>query len=171
VAPPTPLLFAIAQQLHDGVAAELAAVETAGGSPVPARSGIVHGEPTVEDCCDGMLWCRWVSEFLTDDFPNEVGTWRACESLVAAAVYEVGVMRCVPTVETKGQGRVKLPTAEALQASALELAIDAAALMRGVYATARAWKRDRLFVIDSLQPTPEEGQCGGSFVTLTVQLR
>lgn len=161
-----PLLHAVSLELRAAVLAELAA----SGLEEPGRAEVVHAEVVFDECQCGLLWARWVTSFLTDAFPAQVEGAVHCSALTMAAVYEVGLIRCVPGVTTISQNRVRVPSADELEASALELAEDAAALMRAVLCVARTWGKSRRYMIGAMDPATTEGQCGGSVVTLTVEL-
>lgn len=160
------MLYTLAGELHTAVMAELEATP----SGAPARAGVLHGSVVADDCCDGMEWVRWTSMFLTGSFPDADSRPVADCAMVLVTVYEVGVLRCVPTVKQVGPSAVRLPTAAELQASALEMAIDAAAILRAVCAVASTWGRDRRAVLGTVEPVETSGDCGGSQMTLTVEL-
>jgi hypothetical protein len=165
VANPTP--FDLAKELHDAVLAAVAA----SANPEPKRHGVVHGQPAFDECCDGMLWSRWTNQFVTSRFPQPATTpVPGGSGLVVVTGLEVGMLRCTPGVSRAGQNRVKLPTAAELEASALELSIDAAALFRGIFSTVKSWPRSRRWVLGSLDPVDVDGRCAGSLMTLTAEL-
>jgi len=158
-------LYDIAEELHQGVMAELAS----SGLVAPLVHGVYHGDIAFDSCCDGMLWVRWTSVYLTSSFPIEVQAFAPCHSQALVADYEVGLLRCVPRVQTAGRN-VILPTPDELAASALELASDAQAVLRGVCGTATGWGREKRYVMGRSLPVNTEGGCGGSVVPVTVEL-
>lgn len=163
------LLFGLAEQIR--VAAHDAVTATVNGAP--KRSGVVHGTSVVYDeCCAGLLWVRWTTLFVTSSFPNADGEgspYQPCNAKTLAAVYEVGVLRCVPALEASGR-TPKVPAAAELAASADQLGADASALVRGLRTLIASWGRNRRAVLGTLEPAETGGRCGGSVIELTVEL-
>jgi hypothetical protein len=135
----------------------------------PGRFGLVHGEPAFDECCVGFAWSRFLRVYTYRNWPNELHMSEKC-AVGLAAVYELGIVRCVPTLTTGRGGKDVLPKAQDLENSAIELADDALWLMQSALSTTQAWQTRRRAFVSAVEPVSPNGECAGSMLTVTAQL-
>lgn len=113
--------------------------------------------------CEGMLWVRLDRLYPSGGrFPSQDTSTTSCVS-VLAAVLEVGVYRCQPTMGADGT-----PPSEAEQTQAAIVQADDALALHKAIACCRAIT-SRPNLLGSYLPR-DGGSCGGGSWTVTVQL-
>lgn len=129
---------------------------------------LIRGVQALPDSCGcnqgdcGKAWVRLDRIYPSKQFPVQDQTADNCSS-VQAAVIELGILRCVPTL---GQGGA-MPTAEADAQAALEAVRDAGAMLH-VFRCCTAL--DGVNTMLGVYQPRDAGDCGGGTWTITVQL-
>lgn len=122
-----------------------------------------------EDGCDGLVWVNVVRLYRTTSFPAEADQGRPCSGPLVA-VLQVGVARCVATLDDGGRP----PSPDDMERDAL-VGLDDAVRLEAALCRARKWCEERELVTDSVHTGVEPiGPSGGSLVwvqTWTVQLQ
>lgn len=139
------------------------------GGPEPCFCGVLAGEQVAWDYCQpcegdmcGMAWVRIASIVPLSATTSNDGTilLNRCAPALAA-IFEIGVLRCAPTVGPEGQ----LPDmAEQLAAAHLQ-ASDMAAAGR---AAACCFTDGRMVAVNQWTPLGPDGGCVGGSWTVTV---
>lgn len=110
-----------------------------------------------DDGCDALVWINLLRTWRTNEFPVESQSPVECTA-TRAALFQVGVARCVSTVDDQGW----LPSADVLDQEALALLDDAHRLDRAVCQAARRLVHDREVALAySLGPGEPIGPEGG----------
>jgi hypothetical protein len=160
---PDTRIWPLATQLASCLCAEL----TAAGGPEPCFCGVLAGDSVAFDYCSpcegnacGMAWVRLAAVApLQSAVGNTIAIGRCSPSLVAT--FEVGVLRCAPTLTEDGG----LPSmADQLDAAELQ-ASDMAAAGR---AAACCFTDGRLVIVGAWTPVGPQGGCLGGSWTVTV---
>jgi len=126
--------------------------------------GIHPGDNASWDLCEcgdgscGKAWVRLGSAFPYETFPA-ASLQSQCELPVAYTV-EVGIMRCMPTMELDGSA----PEADVVSDVALGIAIDQAALLRAI----NCCQSSHIKSVEAWQPLGPLGACVGGVWTLYV---
>lgn len=147
-----------------------ALADTVGGDP-SCFCALVPGREAPADWCTcsgaggcGMAWVRLDSLYASGDrFPAQDGTTRALCAKVLAAVIEVGVYRCLPTNDQRGNP----PGPVAQTQAALVATDDAMAIASAILCCESVTKRS--YLLGRYTPSPPS-VCGGGAWTVTVQL-
>lgn len=147
--------------------------DDAGAQPCPPRSGVLVGDVAWDDCCNGQLWVRVTRVFQSSTFPQEDISAQPCGGPYAAQ-FELGLLRCAPTITENGA-----PSVEALEASAQMTYYEAELLRRTVACSLTDWRKSYLDPVFKAVTNGEvidvsfigaEGGCIGSQVTFVVGL-
>lgn len=154
-------------RLHDFATDILTAVEDAfadAGVALPARRYVHHGAVAYD--CDQLVVA--LERFALGLPGAEDQTPIRC-AVARTAIFAVHLLRCVPS--SSGSGTA--PTPESLDASSLELMVDAWLLLTGVLATYGAGELstrcDSLAII-GLDPYGPQGGYGGSVLRIGAQV-
>lgn len=137
-------------------------------SDIPVcRCCVVAGNVALDNCCEeddceGQAWVRLVRVYPSDRFPAAGAQKTACP-IQWAAVVEVGVVRCAPTLNNQGE----VPTCEELAASAAGVHADMVAMYRAVGCC--GLDSDEV-VLGEWSPIGPEGGCVGGRMTATVAI-
>lgn len=138
--------------VHDAISPVLTGIVDAAKallSPVPRR--IVHvnpGEVAWDGCCDGQLWGRIVA---VDPHVSAQAATVACGVDYWLVTVAVGVIRCVETVDDRGNS----PRPARVEADGRQQALDLAAIERAVLCD------DRVHTVNGWTPLGPEGGCAG----------
>lgn len=114
-------------QPGDACSALLAVVAGAlseAGRPA-GRSAVVVGQVAWDDCCEGYLYVGCERLYHSSTFPVEDAGWDPCHVSANAALFVVGLLRCVPTLDDGGTP----PSPAALTAASLVVYDDAAVIL------------------------------------------
>ncbi len=156
-------VVALLSWLLDAACEELAA--TASG-PVGARL-IAPGSvaPPADWCCQtaeglGMAWVRVTRRYLSTAFPAPDSTPGACRTGQLAVECELGVYRCVATLDDRGEP----PSPAEVTADALAADADACALANAV--NRLSWTHVR----GAWVPAGPSGGCGGGAQLVAVSI-
>lgn len=141
------------------------------GLTTPCFIGLVPGDSQYLACgeCDdgrcGSAWVRLQSEYPSRNFPAQDQDAVKCGGLMAYII-EIGVLRCVPTINADGTGP---DVAEQLASTRIQMA-DKAALKAAICCLADRGFRGRplRYSLGTYTPTPFQGGCGGGFWTVTI---
>jgi len=158
------LVFQVASDILECVAD---ALEDA-GVEVPERQYVHQGEVALDTCPDcAQLVVSFMG--LEHAIPGGDLEIAACAP-PRTATFDVWLTRCVPVLHENGDP----PTAEELTASAEELNTDAWVLANVIWSTHKAdgcWGSTcDSVMLGSLVPYGPEGGCGGSHMTIQLQL-
>lgn len=169
-APAVPYLWA--KELLD-CACEALTNHTTGGCP--DRACVYNGDTAVayDNCCDGQLWVSWdrtiPSDWKTQSFGNfptrsPRATKANCFQLIAIE-FEIGIIRCAPTVHDDGTP----PTCEEIEESALQMHEDAWAILKGVLCCLNEFSAAGFYTSwEQQEPTGDVGGCTGSVLRVAV---
>lgn len=133
-------------------------------------SGVVPGGSVAYDyctcgtgtACGGMAWVRLGSFFPSTDFP--IPDTRATCATKMAYRLEVGVVRCIPTLDSRGNP----PTMDQqLRAFDLQMA-DMAAIRLAIACCMRDFE-DTDYILENYTPIENQGGCGGGFFTVLIE--
>lgn len=102
------------------------ALDECGREPVN-RAYVAAGEIAWDDCC-GMLVVAPERVYHSDTFPQEATTQELCAERVISIEFVVLLVRCVPTVDSRGNA----PSAADLQAAYSDLLGDAAVIYNAI---------------------------------------
>ncbi|MFF3665470.1 hypothetical protein [Microtetraspora malaysiensis] len=148
------------------------ALEESLGGP-PCRCCVYPGAQVPADsCCDcgagqGQAWVRVAKIFpAAARFPEQSFAVESCASRSWGVELEVGVYRCVATVDDEGNP----PSCEQVEHDAAVILDDAAAMRRAVaccFADGEHGNRD--LVVGEWTPIGPSGGCGGGSMTVTIQ--
>lgn len=141
--------------------------DTPGG--VPCFCGVVPGANVAMDYCDcgstaracGMAWVRLDSLYPSRVFPQPATEANACRDPLAARI-QLGVTRCLPGMDARGN-----PPSVAAQAEAVRVQMADMAAMRRA---ASCCFTSGLFLLGQYTPIGPTGNCGGGQWTVTVQV-
>lgn len=156
------IALAVADALVTCVCAEL----EDRGDP-PCFCGLVNGGQALPDSCGcsgggcGRAWVRVADMFPSTRFPIQDQA-AACDVSIGA-VFEVGILRCVPTLGAAGS----MPTALDLANATVQQLSDASALLTAIRCCTAV--TDRQHVLGHYTPR-DAGDCGGGVWTVTVQM-
>lgn len=129
---------------------------------------LVPGAQAFADACScgnsgcGMAWVRLDRIYPSRNFPLQDQTASPCNSPLAAVI-EVGVLRCVPTLKAGGQP----PTAVELTQAAIDQGRDAGAMLAALNCCDAIGDRPHTL---GLYVPRDAADCGGGAWTVTVQL-
>jgi hypothetical protein len=143
---------------------------TKAGIPAGCMATLVPGDQSylaAGECDDGTCgsaWVRLVRAFPSRDFPGQDTTQATCATRLAFEL-EVGVLRCVDTIQQDGTGP---DAATQLATTRMQLA-DMAAMHRAIKCCFAG--RDTDYVLGAYQPTPFMGGVGGGTWTVTIPQR
>lgn len=157
--------------LADITAALLAEVDAclvAAERPVN-RKVITVGSASWDECCEGMLWVNVERTYRSETFPIEDNNWKPCESNPLAVILGVGVLRCTPGMDDRGN----LPDPVLTSAASLELIDDAELVRRCLIISGcddEGFNADRGTLIAGTTFLADDGQCIGFEVRLLVEL-
>jgi hypothetical protein len=118
-----------------------------------------------DSCCDGhgQAWVVLQNGWLTDSYPRaDSGVPAPCKNDSVAQTIEVGVLRCVGTLECDCACK---------EQSALDVMIDFQALLQGVLCCFWDQQEDTCGSVEGIKWRfiGPEGGCAGSAITFTVQ--
>lgn len=151
----------------DALRACLCSTLTAREDP-PCWCGIVPGPVAYPDYCGcggegcGMAWARLDRIYPSTKFPAPDSTAATCATPLAA-VLEVGVLRCWPTIQEGG----KAPTVDAMANATMRATADAVSLFKAVRCCTEV--TDHPYLLGVYLPQ-DAGDCGGGRLTVTVSL-
>lgn len=163
--PPTEdtLVLPLLSSMVDCLCEELAASY----GPDPCFCGLVPAALVAMDFCDcggiscGMAWVRLDSIYPSRRFADQTTDARCGDPL--AVRINVGVTRCLPGPDARGNPPDAVAQAEAV---AVQMA-DMAAMRRAV---ACCLPQSTKYVLGTYQPLGPSGNCGGGVWTVTVQV-
>lgn len=131
--------------------------------------GVLPGINIPADYCDctsgscGQAWVRLNNVYSSGQFPNPSLGPNSCFDPIAARI-DMGVLRCVPGIGSRGE----MPDEEE-QAEAVHVQVsDVAAIYRAIHCCLPANPKD--WVIGQYLPIGPLGNCGGGAVAITVRL-
>jgi hypothetical protein len=165
------LLPVILDDLRANLVTRLAAIATPYEAE-PCESVIYSGPQAVADWCRcsrsgggcGQAWTRLFGMVAsTTAFPIPDQRANACDAVVAAVI-ELGVLRCAPGPDNRGQVDPAAVTNSALQA-----ALDAAAMREAIACAPTLDTKDRASLLGRYDPIGS-GDCVGGTWQVTVQL-
>ena len=154
----------------DGLVACLCAqlADTSGGSP--CFCGMVGGQQAIADHCScdgdrkcGQAWVRLDRIYPWEQTITTQARTPTCTSPLAAVI-ELGVYRCIPTVKADG----KAPDVAAQTNQALTAVADAGAMVSAMACCAALTARSH--VLGTYVPR-DSGDCGGGVWPVTVALQ
>lgn len=134
----------------------------------PCFCGLVGGRQAIADQCGcdkggcGMAWVRLDRIYAFDRDVSTPARLPRCGNPLAA-VLEVGVYRCIPTVQADGSG----PTVTAQNDQTLGQVADAGAMVAAIKCCTAITTRDH--VLGTYTPR-DSGDCGGGIWPVTVAL-
>lgn len=115
---------------------------------------------------NGQAWVRWTNRFPYSTFPIPANSARPC-GFPKAVVIEMGIIRCVPIMDDRGNP----PDADAMTDAAQAAGIDGEALLWAVCcASSTDAFKNRSILVGNLLPVGPQGACGGVTLTLTMDL-
>lgn len=161
VTPAQQMLDAVCQGLN-----ELGLSEN--GSPrCPERQVITTGaEPAWDDCCSGLLYVSLVRVYPTNTFPEQTTDPQKCWSARLVGQYQIGVLRCAPSLKGRGQ----VPSAAEVSNNGLAVMEEGYATMRAIGCLMALWKPRQAAFLAQTYVGPEGG-CVGSTLDVAVELR
>lgn len=143
--------------------ADVQACLAAAGRPV-SRAVVTVGAATWDECCAGMLYVNVVRTFRSESFPVEDVSWVPCRRNPLAVELVVGVLRCAPLPDDRGN----LPSASAITAASLVVLDDA----QTVAACLTKWgcDDDVASVLAGQTMLADEGGCVGHETRMLVEV-
>jgi hypothetical protein len=125
---------------------------------------VTVGAATWDECCQGMLYVNIVRMYRSEVFPVEDANWVPCRRSPLVVELTVGVLRCAPLPDDRGN----LPTASDVTAASLAVLDDAATLA----ACLGKWgcEDDIASVLTSQTMLADEGGCVGHETRLLVEV-
>lgn len=144
--------------------------DTVGG---PVCTCCLSPGPEPADCCpcdggDGKAWVRVIRIFATGArFALPALDPSACKTGALAVELELGVYRCVSTIDDEGNS----PTCDQRNADAAKILDDAAAMRRAVKCCFPATDEGthRQVIIGDWRSLGPEGGCAGGALTVTIE--
>lgn len=151
--------FAVCETILGGVLGDLEACDR----PAVSRAIVAAGQVAWDDCC-GQLVVGPERVYRSSEFPVEDATDEICEGGWIAVSIVVLLVRCVPTVNERGEA----PSAAAMNAAYASLLRDAAVVWRsvGVKKLPHDWRR----ALVAQEFVGEQGACVGVETRLTIGL-
>lgn len=161
---PDLLIYPLLTSLADCLCVELAL--SPGGEP--CFCGVVPASLVAMDFCDcagalrcGMAYVRLDTVFPSRRFPDQTTDAR-CTDPLAARVH-IGVTRCLPGMDTRGN-----PPGVVEQSEAVRVQMgDMAAIRRTIEC---CFDDGRAVLLGAYTPVGDQGNCGGGFWSATVQV-
>jgi hypothetical protein len=144
---------------------------------VQIRPGSVFtamADSTGDECCQGIAWVRAAGKVPTGgDWPNQLGSVQGPSASRGQPAYyavqvELGIYRCIPVISNVEGANDGYPTGAQWLAAAQEHEDDSAALRRAVCCLRAIYGNDAVLE-GPTQPMPNEGNCGGQLVVVTVR--
>lgn len=141
---------------------------TAQLAPVCGGVALIPGQQAYPDSCGcgndgcGQAWVRLDSLYPSKQFPVQDISPTNCGSPLAAVI-EVGVLRCVPTLTAGGTP----PTVVALTQAAIDAAADTSAMLEALACCPEVQERPHIL---GRYAARDAGDCGGGVWTITVQM-
>jgi hypothetical protein len=128
------------------------------------RAVVTVGAATWDECCEGMLYVNIVRTFRSENFPLEDATWTPCRSNPLAVEMLVGVIRCSPMPDDRGN----LPKADDITTTSRSVLDDA----QTVYRCLNGWgcDEDRASVLTGQTMLADQGGCIGVETRILVEL-
>lgn len=165
-----PITWCVSQALQACLCAELPVT-----SKGVACCCILPGADIIADSCEvGQAWIRLVTEYpLSSRFPNPATGMEptACGEVGHgwAATFELGVLRCMPQPDERGN----LPSCDEYSESARLVAADKYAMRRAIMCC--DWRdtcglTDNRIVMGAWTPLGPDGNCVGGTTNVTVEL-
>lgn len=160
------ILGEVLEGLRDCLCGQL----TDGMGGAPCFCGLVGGRKAIADRCScdgdnqcGMAWVRLDRIYPYEGQVTQPARTPSCVTPLAAVV-ELGVYRCIPTVGADGEG----PTVVQQTNQTLTQLADAGALFAAVKCCDAVTKRSH--VLGTYTPR-DDGDCGGGLLTVTVAIQ
>lgn len=143
-----------------------AELENSLGGPV-CECAIVAGTNAVFDnCCAGTAWLLVQEVYPSDAFPSQNGDRVRCDTHSQAATIELGVVRCAPSVDDRGNP----PTLHQKEQSARVIHSDRVRMMKAVRCCFTPEQGCDDIVFGGWVPVSEQGGCIGGSMTVTISL-